>query len=415
MSNALAIAAVTITLRHLLQQRFDAESSGGITVTTRPLDKVGDNTVSSGDQVNLFLYDTQINATWRNMDIPSQVKPGETGQQLLPLNLYYLLSAYAQNDDFPEPTSHRLLGVAMSVFNDHPIITSADIRAALPTTDPPEYDLDQQEEQLRIVYQPLSVEEAFNLWSTFQAPYRISAAYEVSVVLIESRLPTKTPLPIIKRQSDDRGPILQSNLLSPLPTLVSVQLPNQQASARLGDIIIISGFHLDGENVVIYFTNIRLEISLELPPIAERTATDIRVQLPDEPVNWAAGFYTVVVGVTQTGKPSRTTNELSFALAPKILDIIPRQATPDANGEVTLTLILSPQVRPRQRVALLFGDREILAQPHPTQTDRLEFRIADVTPGEYFVRSRIDGVDSLLVDRTVTPPVFDQNQKVVIL
>jgi hypothetical protein len=97
------------------------------------------------------------------------------------------------------------------------------------------------------------------------------------------------------------------------------------------------------------------------------------------------------------------------------LDIIPQQATVDANGEVTLTLILSPQVRPRQRVALLLGDREVLAQPHPNQTDRLEFRIAGVTPGEYFVRVRIDGVDSLLVDRTVTPPVFDQNQKVVIL
>ncbi|MHC5829803.1 MAG: DUF4255 domain-containing protein, partial [Nostoc sp.] len=121
------------------------------------------------------------------------------------------------------------------------------------------------------------------------------------------------------------------------------------------------------------------------------------------------GFYTVVVGVTRTGEPSRTTNELSFALAPKILDIIPRQATADANGEVTLTLILSPQVRPRQRVALLLGDREVLAQPHPTQTDRLEFRIAGITPDEYFVRVRIDGVDSLLVDRTVTPPVFDQN------
>ena len=415
MSNALAIAAVTITLRHLLQQRFDAESSGRITVTTRPLDKVGDHTVSSGDQVNLFLYDTQINAAWRNMNIPSQVKPGETGQQLLPLNLYYLLTAYAQNDDFPEPTSHRLLGVAMSVFNDHPIITSADITAALPTTDPPEYDLDQQEEQVRIAYQPLSVEEVFNLWSTFQAPYRVSVGYEVSVVLIESRQPAKTPLPIIKRQSSDRGSILQSDLSSPLPTLVSMQLPNQQASAKLGDILIFNGFHLDAENVVIYFTNIRLEISLEVPPIATRTETDIRVQLPDEPVNWAAGFYTVVVGVTRTGEPSRTTNELSFALAPKILDIIPRQATLDANGEVTLTLILSPQVRPRQRVALLFGDREVLAQPHPTQTDRLEFPIAGVTPGEYFVRVRIDGVDSLLVDRTVTPPVFDQNQKVVIL
>ncbi|MBN3925376.1 DUF4255 domain-containing protein [Nostoc sp. NMS4] len=415
MSNALAIAAVTITLRHLLQQRFDVQSSGGITVTTRPLDKVRDNTVSSGDQVNLFLYDTQINPTWRNMDIPSQVKPGETGNQLLPLNLYYLLTAYAQNDDFPEPTSHRLLGVAMSVFNDHAMITSADIRAALPTTDPQEYDLDLQEEQLRIVYQPLSVEEAFNLWSTFQAPYRVSAAYEVSVVLIESSLPAKTPLPIIKRQASDRGPILQSNLLSPLPTLVSLQLPNQQASARLGDILILNGFHLDAENVVISFTNNRLEISLEVPALAERTATDIRVQLPDQPVNWAAGFYAVVVKVTRTNEPSRTTNELSFALAPKILDIIPREVTADANGEVTLTLILSPQVRPRQRVALLLGDREVLAQARPTQTDRLEFRIAGVTSGEYYVRVRIDGVDSLLVDRTVTPPIFDQNQKVVIL
>ncbi|MBD2729687.1 DUF4255 domain-containing protein [Nostoc sp. FACHB-892] len=413
MSNALAIAAVTITLRHLLQERFDVESSGGITVTTRPLDKVRDSTVSSGDQVNLFLYDTQINPAWRNMDIPSQVKPGETGGQLLPLNLYYLLTAYAQNDDFPEPTSHRLLGVAMSVFNDHPKITSADIRAALPTTDPSEYDLDLQEEQLRIVYQPLSVEEAFNLWSTFQVPYRVSAAYEVSVVLIESSLPAKTPLPIIRLQSDDRGPILQSKLLSPLPTLVSLQLPNQQASARLGDILILNGFHLDAENVVVSF--IRLEISLELPVLAERTATFIEVQLPDEPENWAAGLYTVLVQVTRAGEPTRTTNELSFALAPKILDIIPRQATADANGEVTFTLILSPQVRPRQRVALLLGDREVLAQPHPTQTDRLEFRIADVTPSEYFVRVRIDGVDSLLVDRTVTPPVFDQNQKVVIL
>ncbi|WP_375448792.1 DUF4255 domain-containing protein [uncultured Nostoc sp.] len=415
MSNELAIAAVTITLRHLLQQRFDAESSGGITVTTRPLDKVRDNTVSSGDQVNLFLYDTQINATWRNMDIPSQVKPGETGQQLLPLNLYYLLTAYAQNDDFPEPTSHRLLGVAMSVFNDHPILTSADIRAALPTTDPTEYDLDQQVEQLRIVYQPLSVEEMFNLWSTFQAPYRISAAYEVSVVLIESKLPAKTPLPIIKRQSDDRGPILQSDLSSPLPALVSIQLPNQQPSGRLGDVLILNGFHLDAENVVILFTNIRLEISLELPPLPERTATEIQVQLPDESVRWAAGFYTVAVGVTRTGEPSRTTNELSFSLAPKILDIIPRQATPDPNGEVILTLICSPQVRSRQRVALLLEDREVVAQPRQTQTDRLEFRIAGVTAGEYFVRLRIDGVDSLLVDRTVTPPVFDQNQKVVIL
>ena len=99
----------------------------------------------------------------------------------------------------------------------------------------------------------------------------------------------------------------------------------------------------------------------------------------------------------------------------RIFGIIPQQVIRDASGEVTLTLTCSPQVRPEQRVALLLGDRAIVAQLPSTVTDRLEFRVAGVTPGEYFLRLRIDGVDSLLVDRTVTPPVFDQNQKVVIL
>ncbi|MBR8839565.1 MAG: DUF4255 domain-containing protein [Stigonema ocellatum SAG 48.90 = DSM 106950] len=412
MSNALSIAAVTTTLRSLLQHKFDTQG-GGTVVTTKPLDKVRDNSISNGNQVNLFLYHTQINPGWRNMDIPDQVKPGETAQPLLPLNLYYLLTAYSVNDDYPEPTSHRLLGLAMSVLHDHSILTPADIKAALPATT--EYDLDQQLEQLRIVYQALSVEESFNLWTTFQSPYRISAAYEVSVVLIESGLPSKTPLPAIRRQADDSGAILRSDLMSFLPMLQSVQLPNQQPSARLGDVLVLNGDNLDGENVVILFTNNRREITVELPSPVERTAKEIRVQLPDEAADWVAGFYTVAVRVTRTGEQTRTSNELSFSLAPKISDIIPRQVTPDANGEVLLTVVYSPQVRPEQRVALLLGDREVLAQPRTTTTDRLEFRITGVTPGEYFVRSRIDGVDSLLVDRTVTPPIFDQNQKVTIV
>lgn len=415
MSNSLAIAAVTTTLRHLLQQRFDTDGFGGITVTTRPLDKARDNNITSGDQVNLFLYHTQPNAAWRNMDIPSQVKSGETAQPLLPLNLYYMLTAYAKNDDFPEPTSHRLLGEAMSIFNDHPILSPADIRGALPGINSPEFDLDQQVERVRIVLQALSVDDLFRLWSTFQAPYRISSAYEVSVVLIESRRPAKTPLPVIRRQSDDRGPVVQSDLMSPFPTLTSVQLPNQEGSARLGNVVTINGFHLEGEIVVVLFMNPRLANPIQVSPVPGITGTEIKVELPNDSGNWVAGFYTLGVRVTQTGQPSRTTNELSFSLAPQILDIIPRQVIRDANGEVTLAVICSPQVRSQQRVALLLGDREVLAQSRTTQTDRLEFRITGVTPGEYFLRLRIDGVDSLLVDRTVTPPVFDPNQKVSII
>lgn len=413
MSNAFSIAVVTTTLRFLLQQTFNDVEGGGTVVTTKPLDKALDKGNSNGNQVNLFLYHTQIHPGWRNMDLPDQVKPGETGRPLLPLNLYYLLTTFSQNNDYPDPTSHRLLGLAMRVLHDHSILTPADVKAALPANS--DYDLDQQVEQTRIIYQPLTVEESFNLWSNFQEPYRISVAYEVGPVLIESGLTTKTPLPVVKRQSEDSGAILRPDLLSFLPTLLTVLLPNQQASVSLGDVLIINGYNLDAENLVILFTNNRREITVEVPSLPERTATDIRVQLPDDGTQFVAGFYTVAVRVTRTGEQTRISNELPFSLAPKILDIIPRQAARDANDEVVLTLVCSPQVQPEQRVALLLGDREILAQPHTTPTDRLEFRVAGVTTGEYFVRLRIDGVDSLLVDRTVTPPAFDQNQKVTII
>jgi hypothetical protein len=34
--------------------------------------------------------------------------------------------------------------------------------------------------------------------------------------------------------------------------------------------------------------------------------------------------------------------------------------------------------------------------------------------GEHWLRLRVDGVDSVLVDRSVTPPVYDDTQKVTI-
>lgn len=79
-----------------------------------------------------------------------------------------------------------------------------------------------------------------------------------------------------------------------------------------------------------------------------------------------------------------------------------------------MTVRCEPEVRPEQRVALLLGDIEVLARVRTTQTDTLAFDAGSVAPGDYFVRLRVDGVDSLLVDRTVTPPVFDPGQEVTI-
>jgi hypothetical protein len=173
MSNSLAIAAVTAALRHLLDRGLSADVPG-TRVTTRPPDKARDG--QSGNQVNLFLYRTAPNAAWRNADWP-----GSDGQPPLALNLSYLLSAYGQNDDDPDPYSHRLLGEAMRILHDHAVLDPAAVREALPGN-----DLHEQAERVRVALQPLSLDELSKLWTTFQTPYRISVAYEVSVVLIAS-------------------------------------------------------------------------------------------------------------------------------------------------------------------------------------------------------------------------------------
>jgi hypothetical protein len=407
MSNSLAIAAVTATLRNLLFQEITPDPDlADTTVTTQPPDEARDGN-NNANQINLFLYQTVPNAALRNMDMPRQVKPGETGQPPLALNLYYLITAYGRNND--DVFSHRLLGRAMSILHDHPLLGAAEIEAALPGN-----DLHEQVERVRITPQPLSMDELSKVWMTFQTQYRISAAYQVSVVLIESTRPAKTPLPVLTRGPGDEGVVAQPDLTPPFPTLESVHSLNQQPSARLGDVLTLSGHHLEGDSVVVRFTNPRLAALIQVAPLAGGTATEITVQLPDDPANWPAGFYTLAAVVSRTGEPDRSTNELSFSLAPRILSIAPDPAARDPSGDVTLTVTCSPEVRPEQRAALLLGDREILAQPHPAQTGTLTFLVTSAPTGEHFVRLRVDGVDSLLVDRTVTPPVFDQTQKVTI-
>lgn len=417
MSNSRAIAGVTAALRSLLERRINADPMvdpssdpqlAGTQVTTRPPDRARNNV--TGNQLNLFLYQTVLNAGWRNLDMPREVKPGETGSPPLPLNLYYLVTAYCDDDETDGITSHRLLGRAMSVLHDHSLLGRRELEAALPGS-----GLQEQIERLRITPQPLSLQELFNLWSTFQTQYRVSAAYEVTVVLIESARAASAPLPVLTRGPGDRGVTAQADLIPPFPALEAAHPPSQQASVRLGEVLVLDGYHLDGDNVIVRFINRPiLEEPIEVPPQAGGTAATIQVQVPDEPDKWPAGFYTVTAVIQRAGEPDRTTGELPVSLAPSIRTLTPDPAARDGNGNVTLTLKCSPQVWPVQQAALLLGDRYVVAQPHAAQTDTLTFVVPDAPVGEHWVRLRVDGVDSLLVDREVTPPVFDPSQKVTI-
>ncbi|MGH9908464.1 MAG: DUF4255 domain-containing protein, partial [Pyrinomonadaceae bacterium] len=127
MSNTRAIAAVTATIRGLLERSFNQSADlnpdpllNQTSVTTLPPDEARSGGTPAERQLNIYLYQILPNAAYRNADVPRQLRPGETGQPPLAHNLYYLLTAYATDDD--QPVSHRILGRAMSVLHDHPVL-----------------------------------------------------------------------------------------------------------------------------------------------------------------------------------------------------------------------------------------------------------------------------------------------------
>jgi hypothetical protein len=425
MSNTLAIAAVTIVLEELISRGVGTELER---VTVRPPDKARENTDGT-NQINLFLYQTVPSAAWRNTDLSNL---GTSGKVPLALHLYYLVTVYGKNDE--DIAGHRLLGRVMRVLNDYAILNPEDIENVLKAK-LPESDLHQQVDQIRIAPQPMSLDEVSKLWTTFQTNYRISAAYEVSVVLIDSSLPLVTPLPVLTRGRPrttaavssgvgwtDEGIIVQANLLPPYPTLTELLLENEQPNlllgnkqggVRLGDSFNLKGHHLAGTSVRLRFSHPHLDQPLVRTPPAV-TDEAIPFQLPNEPDQWPAGFYLVSALVRQTDDPreDRTSNQLALPVAPQITSPIAAQRDPLDADLVTFTVTCSPQVWPNQRVSLLlnvqtdaqgqtvgWSDRELVAQPRPTKTDTLEFEVRSISPGTYFVRPRlrIDGVDSFIV------------------
>src|SRR6185437_1817227 len=102
----------------------------------------------------------------RNLDLPRQVRSGETAPPPLALTLYYLVTAYGSDND--EILSQALLGWAMIQLHDFPLLAPSDVP---------------QVERVRVTLQPMSLEEMSKLWMIFQSPYHVSVVYQVSVVL----------------------------------------------------------------------------------------------------------------------------------------------------------------------------------------------------------------------------------------
>jgi hypothetical protein len=360
----------------------------------------------------------------------------------LAIDLHYVLTAYARADFQAE----ILLGYAMHLLHERPVLDRAAIHRALSPSPldvsmlPPAFqalaasDLADQVELIKVTPAAMSSDEMSKLWSAIQSHYRPSAAYQVSVVLIEATRPGRSPLPVLSRgpvdlvTHRDRGVVVNPDLLPSLPTLFDAMPRLQQSAARLGENVTVTGVRLGGAGHVVRLAHRLLATPIEVAPSAvSASGTELTLALPnDGPAQsaYAAGQWALSVRFTPTGEPKpRETNAIPLVLAPVPViaaDVgLGLPAVTAARGgappRVTVTLRSRPHVRLEQRATLLLDTVEAIAAPRANAADPLVFTFPNsVSAGTPWVRLRVDGVDSLLLDRSGPAPVFDPTQKITV-
>lgn len=444
MSTALAIAGVTAVLRDLLNDGLINHNVSGVlgssvTVSTLAPDRVVPANGTEASQINLFMYLVTPNQGWRNDRLPSRDASGRLrlANAPLALDLHYLLSVYSGGDLHAE----ILLGYAMQLLHEMPVLTRDAIRTALNpspdvgTTLPPalralvDSGLEDQVELIKLTPAYLNTEEMSKLWTAMQSHFRPTAAYTASVVLIEATQPARSPLPVLSRgpvdsvTGRDRGVVVNPGLVPPVPMLNAIVPPLRQPVARIGDLLDLQGANLDGTAREVHFVNDRFDIDVTVaaePPPAEGAGALIQVRLDSAlSTSLPVGVYRVSASVVRPGESDpRETNRLTAVLAPQMTNL-PLSVARDGGGTASFAIDFVPMLRAGQRAVLVLGQDEYLPQGSGSPSSTLAFVIpnAPVSPPEGFLaRLRIDDIESPIIDLSQPPPATPTflDQRVVI-
>jgi len=124
--------------------------------------------------LSLYVYRVAENEQLKNQ-APALID-GAIRRAPLALNLFYLITPLTNSSE----NDQRLLGKVMHVLYDRPIIRDPDLQGALAGT----------ADELRVILNPFSLEDATRLWGAFMRPLRLSLSYEVKVVFIDSEQET---------------------------------------------------------------------------------------------------------------------------------------------------------------------------------------------------------------------------------
>jgi hypothetical protein len=390
MSNFLAVATVTETLRQLLQAAVDTDTPGATVTMSRPQEQVNG---PGGPAINIFLYEVTPNAALRNNDLPTRRGSGLLQERpLVALDLHYIFS-FSGDESQLEP--QRLLGTTVRTLQGRPMLTRQMLIDAAASTTlgfVADSDLVDQIDLVKLTPASLTLQDFSNIWSVFfQVPYILSVAYEASVVLIEDRQTALAALPVQQRNLrvlPFRQPLIES--------VQSAAGPNLPIVA--GDTILIRGQRLQGDVT-------RARIGGHIVPPGSVSDSQVSLALTSPPLPGPAlrsGIQGVqVVQQVLFGSPADPHRGFESNVVPFVLH--PTARNPSLAGQV-VSVDVDPPVRSGQRVTLLLNQNVALdpvaftfTGPVPaTDTSTVRVTTSGVTPGNYFVRLQVDGAESPL-------------------
>lgn len=390
MSNHLAIATVTATLRRTLQATVGADVDGAEATSLRP---DASNARSLPDPgVNIYLFQVTPNVAWRNADLPTRNVAGRLVQRpRIALDLHYLFTFYGDESEL-EP--QRVLGSVVRTLHARPLLTRASIENTIadPSFNPflEGSNLAEEVESVKFTPIPFSLEELSKLWSVLlQTPYALSVAYMGTVVLIEAEEPPRRTLPVRVRNITV-FPFQHAFV----EAVVAEAAPSAPVIA--GEAVLLQGRGLAGSVGAVRFDEALLPPDTVSP-------TEIRVALT------GADLRAGVQGVQVIYENSATSNVAPVVLRPRITQNgggVYQMAVVDVDGTPFLRATLSPTVGPRQRTVLYLNGLDptpgtdtaysVPAEARTADTDTIDFDLTDVASGTYLVRVEVGGAESIL-------------------
>jgi hypothetical protein len=404
MSTTAALAATTQMLRSVLLDATTtlwAKLGSTPAISAVPPDRI---TAEEGDQLNVFLYRTSLNPGWRDEGLPVRSPTGtRLTQPPLALDLHYVISAHCKTDLHAE----LLMGSAMEALHGMSVLTAPAITKYYGQATPAGISsdvwtllsaaqLDQQPDQVTVSFENMSIDDISKLWSVLGEKYRPSAAYVITVVLLQPDGPVRAALPVTQPAAVAVKPLL-------LPQLASVD-PQQ---ITWGD---TKPLNLTGANLLGSGTQVVFGTDATAAPAATSTAISVDVVLP---TNARAGLQPVRVRHQAppqgggTAETSDQSNPLTLFVAPKLGTVTA------APGQVTAGL--EPSVDPGQRVQLLLygaANFTIDAAPRTAPAAQLDFDTSGVPAATYLLQIDVDGAQSMLTQPALDKP-FDSPTVVI--